>query len=52
MIGAKGISADDRVFCGMPFFWVGGLMQGVMRALASGGTLLCLERPDPNPRST
>jgi acyl-CoA synthetase (AMP-forming)/AMP-acid ligase II len=49
MIGAKGISADDRVFCGMPFFWVGGLMQGVMRALASGGMLLCLERPDPEP---
>jgi acyl-CoA synthetase (AMP-forming)/AMP-acid ligase II len=43
----KASTADDRVFCGMPFFWVGGLVQGVLGALVSGFTLLCLERPDP-----
>jgi acyl-CoA synthetase (AMP-forming)/AMP-acid ligase II len=45
----KSSSAEERVFCGMPFFWVGGLVQGVMGALVSGFTLLCLERPDPGP---
>jgi acyl-CoA synthetase (AMP-forming)/AMP-acid ligase II len=45
----KGSTAEERVFCGMPFFWVGGLVQGVMGALASGFTLLCLEKPDPGP---
>jgi acyl-CoA synthetase (AMP-forming)/AMP-acid ligase II len=40
---------DDRVFCGMPFFWVGGLVQGVLRSLESGCMLLCLEKPDAEP---
>lgn len=40
---------EDRVFCGMPFFWVGGLVQGVLRGLQSGCMLLCLEKPDPEP---
>jgi acyl-CoA synthetase (AMP-forming)/AMP-acid ligase II len=44
---AGGRGTDSRVFCGMPFFWVGGLVQGVLGALAGGFTLLCLERPDP-----
>lgn len=45
----KGSTPQDRVFCGMPFFWVGGLVQGVMGALASGFMLLCVEKPDPEP---
>jgi len=44
----KASTQDDRVFCGMPFFWVGGLVQGVMGALVSGSMLLCLEKPEPN----
>ena len=39
----------DRVFCGMPLFWVGGIAHQVAPALAVGATLLCVERPDPEP---
>jgi acyl-CoA synthetase (AMP-forming)/AMP-acid ligase II len=47
-VATKASSTEDRVFCGMPFFWVGGLVQGVMGALVNGSTLLCLERPEPS----
>jgi acyl-CoA synthetase (AMP-forming)/AMP-acid ligase II len=40
---------DDRVFCGMPFFWVGGLAQVLLPCLSVGATILCLEKPDPEP---
>ena len=35
----------DRVFCGMPFFWIGGVGMTVPPAMAVGATLLCTERP-------
>jgi len=37
---------EERVFCGMPFFWVGGLVMAVVPALDHGVTLLCLDRPE------
>jgi acyl-CoA synthetase (AMP-forming)/AMP-acid ligase II len=49
MVETKGYRAGDRIFCGMPFFWVGGLVQGVLPGLAIGATLLCLERPEAGP---
>jgi acyl-CoA synthetase (AMP-forming)/AMP-acid ligase II len=38
---------DDKVFCGMPFFWVGGVAMTVVPALSVGATLLCVDRTDP-----
>jgi len=43
-----GLSNDTRIFCGMPFFWVGGVGFMLSTALAVGNTLLCLERWQPD----
>ena len=37
----------DRIFCGMPFFWVGGIAMTVVPAMLSGATLLCVDKTDP-----
>lgn len=37
----------DRVYTPMPFFWVGGLMVGLLDALAVGHTCLVAEGVDP-----
>jgi acyl-CoA synthetase (AMP-forming)/AMP-acid ligase II len=37
----------DRVFCGMPFFWVGGVAMTVVPAFCVGATLLCVDRTEP-----
>ena len=39
--------ADDRIFCGMPFFWVGGVAMTVVPAMSVGATLLCIDRTEP-----
>jgi acyl-CoA synthetase (AMP-forming)/AMP-acid ligase II len=39
-----GWEGGDRVFCGMPFFWIGGVGMTVLPAMAVGATLLCTER--------
>ncbi len=38
---------DDRVFCGMPFFWVGGVAMTVVPAIYAGATMVCVDRTDP-----
>jgi acyl-CoA synthetase (AMP-forming)/AMP-acid ligase II len=43
----QGWAADDRIFCGMPFFWVGGLGMTVVPAMHVGAALLCVERTEP-----
>jgi acyl-CoA synthetase (AMP-forming)/AMP-acid ligase II len=43
----QGWAADDRIFCGMPFFWVGGLGMTVVPAMHVGAALLCVDRTDP-----
>jgi acyl-CoA synthetase (AMP-forming)/AMP-acid ligase II len=40
----QGLGPSDRIFCAMPFFWIGGVGCALNMALASGNTLLCLER--------
>jgi acyl-CoA synthetase (AMP-forming)/AMP-acid ligase II len=40
-------TGDDRVFTGMPFFWVGGIAMTVVPAVYVGATLLCLDRTEP-----
>jgi acyl-CoA synthetase (AMP-forming)/AMP-acid ligase II len=39
-----GTSQADRVFCALPFFWIGGLSYQLLGALAVGSTVLCVER--------
>jgi acyl-CoA synthetase (AMP-forming)/AMP-acid ligase II len=42
-----GWTGDDVVFCGMPFFWVGGIAMTVAPAMEVGATLLCVDRTEP-----
>jgi acyl-CoA synthetase (AMP-forming)/AMP-acid ligase II len=42
------VSPDERTFCGMPFFWIGGVGCTLNFALARGNTLLCIERFEPD----
>lgn len=37
-------TAADRIFAGMPFFWVGGNCYTVLPAMLAGATILCMER--------
>lgn len=41
------LSEHDRVFAGMPFFWVGGLTVTLLPAMHSGSAVLCQERFEP-----
>ena len=41
------LTPTDRIFCGMPFFWVGGIGMTVVPAFHAGATLLCVDRTDP-----
>lgn len=42
-------TGQDRVYCGMPFFWVGGVGMTVVPAMDVGATLLCVERTEAEP---
>ena len=44
-VGLQGSYPGQRVFCAMPFFWVGGV-QMLAGALHSGSTIICQERFD------
>jgi acyl-CoA synthetase (AMP-forming)/AMP-acid ligase II len=39
-------TAPPRLFCAMPFFWIGGTLV-LAAALQSGATVLCIERFEP-----
>jgi acyl-CoA synthetase (AMP-forming)/AMP-acid ligase II len=39
------VRREDRIFNGMPFFWVGGLLRSLMPALYEGACLLFSESP-------
>jgi acyl-CoA synthetase (AMP-forming)/AMP-acid ligase II len=43
----QGWHEGDRIFCGMPFFWVGGIAMTIVPAMWCGATLLCLDRTEP-----
>ena len=34
----------DRIFAGMPFFWVGGISTTIMPAILVGATILCIDQ--------
>ncbi|BCZ23483.1 class I adenylate-forming enzyme family protein [Mycobacterium senriense] len=42
----RGLTADDRLFCNSPFFWIGGLAFGLLAALMAGSTLVCSNATD------
>lgn len=37
-------TGDDRIFAGMPFFWVGGNCYTVLPSMLAGAAVLCMER--------
>ncbi|RDH79510.1 long-chain fatty acid--CoA ligase [Mycolicibacterium moriokaense] len=43
----RGLTADDRLFCNSPFFWVGGFAFGLLATLVAGSTLVCSNATDP-----
>ena len=42
----QGVTAEDRTFCAMPFFWIGGVGCALNMALATGSAVLCIEKFD------
>jgi acyl-CoA synthetase (AMP-forming)/AMP-acid ligase II len=42
----RGLSADDRLFCNSPFFWIGGFAFGLLATLVAGSTLVCSNAED------
>jgi acyl-CoA synthetase (AMP-forming)/AMP-acid ligase II len=43
----RDLTADDRIFSPMPFFWVGGLVFTLLAAMHRGASMLCEERFEP-----
>ena len=43
----RGLTADDRIYSPMPFFWVGGLTMVLLASLASGAAAVVQERFEP-----
>jgi acyl-CoA synthetase (AMP-forming)/AMP-acid ligase II len=44
----QGFTTETKSFCGMPFFWIGGVGLELNMALAEGSTVLCVERFEPD----
>lgn len=44
--GIRGLTADDRLFCNSPFFWIGGFAFGLLATLVAGSTLICSNATD------
>ena len=44
--GIRGMTADDRLFCNSPFFWIGGFAYGLLATLTAGSTLVCSNATD------
>jgi acyl-CoA synthetase (AMP-forming)/AMP-acid ligase II len=42
------LTADDRLFCNSPFFWIGGFGFGLLAVLVAGATLICSTATDAN----
>ncbi|WP_432246496.1 class I adenylate-forming enzyme family protein [Mycolicibacterium sp. ELW1] len=43
----RGVTAADRIYSPMPFFWVGGLTMAVLQALCTGATVLAQDVFEP-----
>jgi acyl-CoA synthetase (AMP-forming)/AMP-acid ligase II len=42
----RGLTAEDRLFCNSPFFWIGGLAFGLLATLVAGSSLVCSNAVD------
>ncbi|OJZ73490.1 AMP-binding protein [Mycobacterium paraffinicum] len=42
----RGLTAEDKLFCNSPFFWIGGLAFGLLATLVAGSTLVCSNAED------
>jgi acyl-CoA synthetase (AMP-forming)/AMP-acid ligase II len=40
------LTADDKLFCNSPFFWIGGIAFAVLATLLAGSTLVCSSATD------
>ena len=43
----RGLSAEDKLFCNSPFFWIGGIAFAVLATMLAGATLVCSNAADP-----
>jgi acyl-CoA synthetase (AMP-forming)/AMP-acid ligase II len=46
-LAARCITAGERLYIPMPFFWTGGFCSGLLSTLLAGGTLLTESTPEP-----
>lgn len=44
----QGFDTSTVSFCGMPFFWIGGVGLALNMALYAGSTILCVEKFEPD----
>jgi acyl-CoA synthetase (AMP-forming)/AMP-acid ligase II len=42
----RSLTADDRLFCNSPFFWIAGIAFGLLATIAAGATLVCSNATD------
>ncbi|MCV7398874.1 acyl--CoA ligase [Mycobacterium fragae] len=42
----RALSADDKLFCNSPFFWIGGFAFALLATLVAGSTLVCSNASD------
>lgn len=42
----RGLTAQDKLFCNSPFFWIGGIAFAVLATLLAGATLVCSNATD------
>jgi len=42
----RGLTADDKLFCNSPFFWIGGFGFALLATLIAGSTLVCSNAED------
>jgi acyl-CoA synthetase (AMP-forming)/AMP-acid ligase II len=42
----RGLTADDKLFCNSPFFWIGGFGFGLIATMLAGATLVCSNAVD------
>lgn len=40
------LTAEDKLFCNSPFFWIGGFAFGLLATLVAGSTLVCSNASD------
>lgn len=42
----RGLTADDKLFCNSPFFWIGGFAFALLATVVAGSTLVCSTSSD------